>query len=136
MAEEPRVRRREVALYVDRAHQMLVVAARNLDDGFYASAINRAYYAIFYAANAMLSTQGLARSKHSGVISAFRQHFVKPGLVEAKYSDIYGRVMDHRHVGDYELELLIESRQAHADLHDAKRFVQCVEQWLKQEGWL
>jgi len=46
MAEEPCVRHREVALYVDRAHQMLVVAARNLDDGFYASAVNRAYYAI------------------------------------------------------------------------------------------
>jgi len=123
MAEEPLARRREVALYLDRAHQMLVVAARNLAQGFYASAVNRAYYAIFYAANAMLSTQGLARSKHSGVISAFRQRFVKPGLIEAEYSDIYGRVMDHRHVGDYELESYIEDQQAHADLHDAKRFV-------------
>jgi len=136
MVEEPHIRRREVVLYMDRAHQMLVVAACNLDNDFYASAVNRAYYAIFYAANAMLATQGLAHSKHSGVISAFRQHFVKPGLIEARYSDIYGRVMDHRHVGDYELELLIESQQAHADLHDAKRFVQQVEQWLKQEGWL
>ena len=64
---------------------MLAVAERNLDDGFYASAVNRAYYyAIFYAANAMLSTQGLARSKHSRVISAFREHFVKPGLIKAE----------------------------------------------------
>nr|MBC8447516.1 HEPN domain-containing protein [Chloroflexota bacterium] len=59
MAKEPHIRRREVALYADRARQMLVVAACNLDNAFYASAINRAYYAIFYAANAMLATQGL-----------------------------------------------------------------------------
>ena len=136
MADELPVPRREVALYVDRAHQMLVVAARNLDDGFYASAVNRAYYAIFYAANAVLATRGLARSKHSGVISAFRELFVKPGPFEAEYSDIYGRVMDHRHVGDYEVGLSIEDPQARADLHDAKRLVTRVEHWLEQEGWL
>ena len=44
--------------------------------------------------------------------------------------------MDHRHVGDYELELSLEDRQARTDLRDAKRFVQRIEQWLKQEGWL
>jgi uncharacterized protein (UPF0332 family) len=136
MVEDPLARRREVGLYMDHAQQMLVVAARNLADGFFASAVNRAYYAIFYAANAALSTLGLARGKHSGVISAFREHFVKPGFIEAEYSDIYGRVMDHRHVGDYELELSLEDQQARTDLGDAKRFVQRIEHWLKQGGWL
>lgn len=136
MVEEPHIRRREVALYVGRARQMLVVAECNLNDGFYASAVNRAYYAIFHAANAMLATRGLARSKHSGVISAFRQHFVKACFIEPEYSEVYGRLMDHRNVSDYEVELLIENQQAYADLHDARRFIQRVEQWLKQEGWL
>jgi len=40
MAEQSQARGREVALYIDRAHQMLAVAVRNLDDGFYASAVN------------------------------------------------------------------------------------------------
>ncbi len=136
MSEEMINQHREVALYMDHAHQMLKVAASNGDSGFYASAVNRAYYAIFYAANAMLSTQGMARSKHSGVISAFRQHFVKSGLIEAEFSDIYGLIMDHRHISDYELELSIGDQQAKSDLLDAERFVERIEQWLKQEGWL
>ena len=136
MVEDFVARRREVDLYMDHALQMLVVATRNLGDGFFASAVNRAYYAIFYAANALLSTQGLARSKHTGVVSAFREHFVKPGLIDAEYSDIYARVMDHRHAGDYELELSLEDEQARTDLNDAERFVQRIEQWLTQEGWL
>lgn len=45
-----RSQRREVALYLDHAHRMLDVAARNFDDAFFASAVNRAYYSIFYAA--------------------------------------------------------------------------------------
>ncbi len=136
MSEEPLARGREVALYVDRAHQMLLVAARNLNDGFYASAVNRAYYAIFYAANAMLSTQRLARSKHSGAISAFRERFVKPGLIEAEYSRIYGRVIDDRHLGDYEIKETTTADQAKEDLNDSRRFVSRVEAYLKEKEWL
>jgi uncharacterized protein (UPF0332 family) len=134
--EEFLARRSEVSLYIDHAHQMLVVATRNLDDGFYTSAVNRAYYAIFYAANAILSTQKLARSKHSGVLSAFREHFVKPGLIETKYSRIYGRVMDDRYIGDYEIEEILAADQARADLDDAQDFVSRAEVYLRQEGWL
>jgi uncharacterized protein (UPF0332 family) len=129
--------RDEVALYVEHAQQMLQVADHNLADGFYASAINRAYYAIFYAANALLATKGLSRSKHSAVIATFRQHFVKPGLIEDEYSDIYGRVMDDRHKADYDIvESTVDPARAQTDLEDARRFAERVEHHLKQEGWL
>ena len=136
MTEENSARPQEVALCIARAHQMLRVAADNLDAGYCASAVNRAYYAIFYAANAMLSTQKLARGKHSGVISAFRERFVKTGLIEAEYSRIYGRVMDDRHLGDYEIGGAITAEQAERDLEDAQRFVSRMEAYLKKERWM
>ena len=136
-ADEPFAQRDEVALYVEHAQQMLQVADHNLADGFYASAINRAYYAIFYAANALLATKGLSRSKHSAVVATFRQHFIKPRLIEGEYSDIYGRVMDDRHKGDYDIiESTVDPARAQTDLVDAQRFVKRVERYLKQEGWL
>jgi uncharacterized protein (UPF0332 family) len=79
MVEEFLAESREVSLYMERAREMLEVAQLNLRSGFFPSATNRAYYAIFYAANALLATKGLARNKHSGVISTFRQQFVKTG---------------------------------------------------------
>lgn len=127
---------REVRLYLDNAHEMLDVAALNLAEGFDGSGINRAYYAIFYAANALLRTRGVARSRHSGVIAAFRTHFVRPGLIEVEYSDIYGRVMDNRHVSDYEVDVPVDPAAAAVDVSDARRFVDRVEQILDQEGWL
>jgi uncharacterized protein (UPF0332 family) len=72
--------------------------------------VNRAYSAVFYAASALLLTEGLGRSKHSGVIAAFRQHFVKPGIIEIEYSRIYGRVMDDRLASDYEIEIPVEAK--------------------------
>jgi uncharacterized protein (UPF0332 family) len=115
---------------------MLAVAELNLPDGFCESAINRAYYAIFYAAGAMLVTKELARRKHSGVIATFRQHFVKPGLVEIQYGDIYGRLMDDRHISDYDVGALIEPERARADLDDARRFVERIERYLREGSWL
>ncbi|MEJ2732277.1 MAG: HEPN domain-containing protein [Anaerolineae bacterium] len=128
--------RREARLYIRNAHEMLQVAALNLSEDFHGSAVNRAYYAIFYAANALLATQGLTRSKHSGVIAAFRERFVKTGLIEVEYSDLYGRVMENRHVSDYEIEVPVERQVAARALDDAQRFVERVEQFFQQEGWL
>lgn len=138
----------EVVLYIRHAHQMLEVAAHNLADGFYGSAVNRAYYTIFYTANApsewrflksdeaLLATKGLSRSKHSGVIAAFRQHFVKSGSIETKYGNIYGRVMDDRHTSDYDVGAAIEPDRASTDLQDARRFVHRVERYLQERNWL
>jgi uncharacterized protein (UPF0332 family) len=127
---------REVLLYLEQAHKMLDVAANNLAADFCGSAVNRAYYAIFDAANALLATRDVSRSRHSGVIAAFREFFVRPGLIEVEYSDIYGRVMDDRNVSDYEIDLPIDAQVATRDLDDARRFVARVEQLLRQEGWL
>jgi uncharacterized protein (UPF0332 family) len=127
---------KEVSLYIEHAEDALKVARLNLDNDFYAAAVNRAYYAIFYAANALLATKKLARSKHSGVLAAFRQHFIKTGLLSAKLSEIYGQVMGDRHEGDYEILTALTKEDAEIDLRQAQRFVEEVKSWLRRGKWL
>jgi uncharacterized protein (UPF0332 family) len=112
--------RQTVKTYLDAAHEALAGGQYNLDGGYYAIAVNRAYYAVFYAANALLATKGLARGKHSGTISVFRQSFIKPGLIESEYSDIYGSLMDDRHVSDYDMETEVEPERAESDVESAR----------------
>lgn len=128
--------KREILLYIEHAREMLSVAEQNLRNKFYTSAVNRAYYAIFYAANAMLATVGEARSKHSGVIGLFRNLFVKSGEFPVELSDVYGRVLNNRQRGDYDLEVQLDAKQTETDIEDARRFVDEVERWLKQRNWL
>jgi uncharacterized protein (UPF0332 family) len=128
--------RQIVKTYLDAANEALAGGQFNLDGGYYAIAVNRAYYAVFYAANALLATKGLARGKHSGTISAFRQSFVKPGLIEPEYSAIYGSLMDDRHVSDYDMDTSIEPERAASDVEGARKFVAHIETYLRQEGWL
>ncbi|MBL7164447.1 MAG: HEPN domain-containing protein [Anaerolineales bacterium] len=126
----------EIILYLDNAREMLEVAQVMLANDFYPSAINRAYYAIFYAANALLVTNNMTQAKHSGVISVFRQHFVKTGLIDPEFSKIYGRAMEDRHESDYELESPISKEDAQENLNGAVKFVSEVERWLQQEKWI
>jgi uncharacterized protein (UPF0332 family) len=124
---------KQVDEYLKRAHRALKTGRLALDDDDYIAAVNRAYYAIFYAANALLATKGLERSIHSGVIAAFREHFVKTGLIEAEYSRLYGATMDDRHIGDYSLEEL-GYEKAKRDLEWAERLVKRIKQALQDLG--
>ena len=131
--EEVLERRSQIKAYLRAARRSLEAAAFNLEEGFYGTAINRAYYAIFYAASGLLWTQGISRSKHSGVIAAFRQYFVKPGLIETEYSDLYGDVMDSRLDSDYDITYDADPAVARTCLEDARRFVERSAAYLAEE---
>lgn len=125
----------KIAKYIAGARQAVETAKLVLAHEDYIAVVNRAYYAIFYAANAMLASKGLERSKHSGVIAAFRQHFVKTGVIEPEFSDFYGQSMDERHNADYELDML-SYETASENLDHAERFVKRVEAVLTSQGFL
>jgi uncharacterized protein (UPF0332 family) len=127
---------KEIRLLMERAGQMLIVAEHNLAENFYESSVNRSYYAVFYAATAVLTTKQIAMSRHAGVISTFRKEFVKSGVFDIEYSDIYGRLLNHREISDYDLLVSLDQEQATQDLQDARRFVAVVQTWLEREHWL
>ncbi|VAW37404.1 hypothetical protein MNBD_CHLOROFLEXI01-1719 [hydrothermal vent metagenome] len=120
----------KIGKYLVRARQALDTGQLVLQHEDYITAVNRAYYAIFYAANALLTTKGLERSKHSGVIAAFRQHFVKSGIIDPEFSRYYGEAMSERHRGDYEIEYM-DHDSAERNLAHAERFVNEVENALR-----
>jgi uncharacterized protein (UPF0332 family) len=126
----------QIQVYLDHARESLESAASNIEHGFYSTAINRAYYAVFYAASGLLLTKDISRSKHSGVIAAFRQHFVGPGVIEREYSDLYGDVLDARAGSDYDMAFEPDEVAAKERLDDARRFVERVSHQLLESGWL
>jgi len=127
-------RKQIVAAYLTRSHEDIDTARLLLANGRYKVALTRAYYAIFYAASAMLLSEGIKRSKHSGVQSAFRQSFIKSGVIEAEYSDIYGAARDARELSDYELWFMPAEEFAEIIIADAERFVARMERYLREAG--
>jgi uncharacterized protein (UPF0332 family) len=58
---------------------------------------------LLYAASALLFSKGMLYGKHSAVIAAFRQRFIKTGEFNARWSKTYELIMASRQIGDYEL---------------------------------
>jgi uncharacterized protein (UPF0332 family) len=92
-----------------KAGDSLNAAKLMQQNGYYDFAASRAYYAMFYLAEAFLLEYSLAFSKHSAVIAAFGERFTKTGLVPAELHRYLRDGQDSRNVGDYHFE--VRSRQ-------------------------
>jgi uncharacterized protein (UPF0332 family) len=125
-----------IRLYVDAAYEALTGARYNLDGGYWTIAASRAYYACLYAISALLLTKDIGRSKHSAVLSTFRQQFVKPGLIETEFSDVVGKAFETRQIADYDMVGHIEESEASTRLDDAQRLVERITRYLREEGYL
>jgi len=123
-------------LYMENAREMLEVAEENLGNDRYNSACNRAYYAIFYAASALLYSKGKSYGKHSAVLAAFRQFFIKTGEFDKKWSDDYRFIMESRHTADYNLYDHLEKEEVVEIVAKAQAFVDEVNQWLRKHDLL
>ena len=123
-------------LYMKNAQEMLDVAEENLRNGHSNSACNRAYYGIFYAASALLYSKGKSYGKHSAVLAAFRQHFIKTGELDKKWSDDYEFIMDSRHTADYMLYDSLEKEDVVLVLAKAREFIEEVRKWLQNRDLL
>lgn len=129
--------RPEVTAYMASAWQALRTAESEFAQAKdYQVVANRAYYAIFYAANAALAMHGLQRSKHPGVLALFRDTFVKPGVVESSYLRDYEEAMKRRHLSDYDLNTPVNADYVRVSLEAAQRFTSRVEHLLSQQGFL
>jgi uncharacterized protein (UPF0332 family) len=126
----------EIKLYLDRARVALQQSRDNLDLTHYDVATSRAYYAMFYAATALLLSQGISCSKHSSVHSAFAQYFVKPGLIEPQYSRMLGNAFNVRLDSDYNVETLPDLALAKNVIRDTEQFVDRAVVYLQEEGCL
>jgi uncharacterized protein len=90
-----------VRYWLQKAHESLESAQRELVAGSVAFAINRAYYALFYAVSALLLEAGRQFKRHSGMRAAFNRDFIRTGCVEMRYGDLYNQLFEDRQAGDY-----------------------------------
>jgi uncharacterized protein (UPF0332 family) len=123
-------------LYMSNAQEMLDIADENFSNQRYRTACNRAYYGIFYAASALLFSKGKSYGKHSAVIAAFRQYFIRTGEFDKKWSDDYRLIMESRHTADYVLHDYLEEDDAAEVIEKAKAFVEEVRKWLQKRDLL
>ena len=98
--------------------------------------INRAYYAVFYAASAVLSTRDLSTSRHTGVVSMFGSEFVKKELLSPDLGRVLHRLFEMRQRSDYHSPEEPTRESNEECIGEAEKFVGDIKTFLISGNWL
>ena len=117
-----------------KAEESLQAAKLLKDNGMYDIAISRAYYAMFHVAQAILLLDNLSFAKHSGVISAFGQHFAKTGRVPSEFHRYLIEGQDSRSIADYSLDSNPKEEKVDVQIEHAQAFIELGRKMLTPEN--
>ena len=119
-------------ILIRQARDMLRAANRTAEIGEIKTALNRAYYTVFYAMSAANALDGFSSSKHSGVIAHFNLSFIKTGKMPAEMSKIISETMNYREKADYNPEYDPDYEIMKTCLKKAEYFLDTTEKYINE----
>lgn len=115
---------------IGRAKKTLVEVDVLLANGLYSTAVNRLYYAVYYAAISLLFKYGFSATTHSGVRSMLGLHFIRTGKLSNEIGSYFMILFERRHRNDYD-DFVECSREEVEGLRPmALAFIEAVEKML------
>jgi uncharacterized protein (UPF0332 family) len=122
-----------VADQLEKARESCDAAGLMLERGYHAFAASRAYYSLFYIAQALLLDRNLSFSSHSGVIGAYGREFAKTQLLDPKFHKYLIQAQDIRNLADYGASKNLTIDQAEMLIQWANEFLDAAQQFLAHE---
>lgn len=116
-----------VKFRIDSAYETHKAAMLLFENGFWNSCVNRLYYSVFYAVNALLVWNEIQSKTHSTVKSQFSQHFVKTGIFETRFGRLLNTLYDWRQRGDYENLFMYNKESVEPLLESCLDMIQQIE---------
>ncbi len=113
---------------LQKAKASLQAAKLLANQSFHDFAVARSYYTMFYIAEAFLLGEGLAFSKHSSVIAAFGQKFVKTGSIPQEFHGYLIKGRDSRNIGDYDIKTGLTKDDVTEQISRAEKFLDLAQQ--------
>lgn len=124
--------KKEVQRLLEKADHALEVAESLLEQGFPQDASSKIYYAMFYAAQALLRSRNIDVVKHSAVESALGYHFAKTGRIDPNYHRMLINARKVREIVDYDIEEETVEPSSLLKLEDGKEFVEVMKAMVTQ----
>ena len=124
--------RRDIVRYrMENAQKMLSEVESHRENGFYNTAVNRMYYACYYATVALLTKHHISTNTHAGVKTMLGMHFVSKGLITKESGRAFTNLFDSRQRGDYD-EFVYSTLEEVDELYPkAQRFIEEIDELLK-----
>lgn len=124
----------EVARLLEKAASSRRAAALLADQDYLDFAASRAYYALFYIAEALLLAEGVSYSSHAAVIAGFGKVFAKPQRLDSRFHRYLIDAQDIRNLSDYGVGIGVSREQVAELLTWCDEFLAAATRFLQQQG--
>lgn len=115
---------------LEQASEFLNSAMKNLEIDELKTANNRAYYCVFHSMRAVLALDGEDFKKHSGVISYFRENYIKTKIFNRECSDIVSSTSLIRNKSDYDDFYVASRQETKEQVENARVFFNNIKTYL------
>jgi len=112
----------------DTFEDALILAEKNK----WNSAINRLYYAAYYAVIALLLKSDIKATTHNGVKSNFSEHFIKTEIISKDLGKMFSQLFTWRQKGDYDDLYDFEKEKVLPYLEPVKELIETIEKIISE----
>lgn len=116
--------------WIARAQSTLAASEQMFKNEFYPESISRSYYAMFYAAKALLTNQSTVTRKHRETVREFQKLILKEGAISDELARHFQEALDLRITSDYDVYWKSNPDLAKQQLHRASRFIDSIKTLL------
>ena len=102
-----------------------------MQNGFWGGAANRLYYCSFYAVTALLAKDEIEASTHNGVRTEFFKQYIKTGILNREYSNLYSNLMSKRHESDYDDFIEFSESEILPLLEEVRQFLLAIREQIE-----
>jgi len=120
-----------IQIRLDQAKESLEEAEMLFHSGYLRGAVNRAYYAMFYAALALTVLRQQSPSKLIGVIAFIDKDFVKKGIFSKEMSRLLHLAFQRRQDNDYGEVFTVNEEETRQAIQEAQAFISTVNQYVQ-----
>ncbi len=115
---------------INKAKETFEEIATLSEHRFWNTAVNRMYYACYYAVSALLIDRNIQVQTHTGARRMFGLHFIKTGVIDQELGKFYSSLFNKRQTGDYEDFLDHDQEDVEALIKPARSLINTIEALL------
>lgn len=117
---------------INRARETFNEVKLHIENKLWNTAVNRLYYACYYAVIALLVSKDIKAQSHAGVRQMFGLHFIKTNIIEKELGKFYSDLFDKRQTGDYDDFIDFKKEDVLDLIEPADRLITRIEELLKE----
>lgn len=123
---------KDLCIYrMENARETLETAKWCVENSHYKDAINRCYYAAFYATKAVLALEAIDFRRHKDVIAYFNKNYVATSKFSRDVGKKLAGLQQKRENSDYDDFFIASAEEAKKQLYAAEYIVEEIKKYLQ-----